>query len=173
MKIKIVDLVFTLILVLKVQCFETTTNLLEHNLDNNIHSEQNNEPEIYLPKFDYSNPEFYKGDSYQKISKFMGENYIKRSDVEPRDIFIANDDFRRHNQDTYITQLTTQLIKKEVNQEEIQYNRTYSIYGYPNATLYNKERPKLVQNYDMEIKDISDLGDMISFEPNVINVKDK
>ena len=163
MKIKFIDLIFTLVLVLKIKCFDLELELSKLR-------DELSEPDLYLPKFDYSNPDT---DSYEKISKYIGENNPKRNDIEPKDIFIANEEFKNYNQDIYLKRLTTELIKKEVNQEEIQYDRRYTLYGYPNATVYQQHKPKLAQSDDMVIRDISELGDTISFEPKMIYVRDK
>jgi hypothetical protein len=167
MKIKLIDLIFTLLLALKITCIDL---VLENKNDFKEHT---HEPELFLPKFDYSNPEIYKGESFRKYSMFMSENSMKRGDVEPRDIFIGNDEFKNFNQETYIKKITTDMIKREVNQQEVQYDNRYTLYGFPNATIYQQYKPKLAQRDDILIRNMSELGDIINFEPKMIYIREK
>lgn len=127
--------------------------------------------DLFLPKYDFQRPYKFRKDKYNKLTKFVSD--YKRKQEVPKDAFIMGDDLIQEYEDIYKKEMLYRIINKEVNLEEVSYDKSHEIYAYPDLTAFRQQKPKFILNDDHPIKNYDSLGNFLKFSHKKIEVVDK
>lgn len=127
--------------------------------------------DFLLPKWDFQRPDKFKKEKYNKITRYVSD--YKKKNENLKDVFVFPEDIIEESENFYKKEVLEALIKKEVNIEDTKYNLNHEIFGFPDSRTFRNALPKFIPNENVEIKNFSEMGDLISFEPKLLQINDK
>jgi len=132
-----------------------------------------NEIDFYIPKYDFQRPYKFQKKGYQDIYRYLNSDSDKNKNFDiPHDIFIFSDDHIKDSDNFYKTEILDNIIKREVNIEDVRLTSDNVVFGYPDAKFFD-ESPKLIKDDDVVIKNFADMGVNLAFTPNNLVINDK
>lgn len=127
--------------------------------------------DLFLPKYDFQRPYKFRKEQYSKLIKYASDH--KRKNEVPKDVYIMTDDLIQEYEEVYKKEILYRIINKEVNLEEVFYDKDVDVYAYPDLAAYREQKPKFILNEDHQMKNYDNLGNFLKFSHKKIEVVDK
>lgn len=127
--------------------------------------------EFFVPKYDFQRPYKFQKKGYHDLYRSLNnsENYMSENLA---DVFIFSESHLKDTDNYYRNEILDNIIKKEVNIEDVRLSSDNDIYGFPDAKSFD-ESPKLIKDDDVHIKNYSEMGLNLIFTPNSLAINDK
>ena len=132
----------------------------------------NNDVDFFIPKYDFQRPYKYQKKSYQDLYNNLNSNSTTKETEVMSDVFIFSDAHLKETDNFYKTEILDNIIKREVNIEDVKLTSDNDVFGYPDSKYFD-ESSKIIKDDDVKIKNFSEMGVSLSFNPNNLVINDK